>query len=275
MQDCKLVAEIGINHNGDLEIAKKLIDVASLSGCQYVKFQKRDINLVYTKEELNRYRESPWGTTNREQKEGLELSYDDYCKIDEYCKKKKIQWFASAWDVNSVDFLEKFKVPFMKIPSALITNENLLYKVKKTGIPTIISCGMSNKKEIDNCIKILGDQIEYILSCTSSYPTPVEEMNMNRIKTLQKLYGKTKKIGFSNHFYSIQFIILAYILNCKMIEYHITLNRAMYGSDQAASIEPTGAYKIKGFIDTLNKGWGDGKIGCLPSEIKVKEKLRK
>lgn len=275
MKDVLIVSEIGINHNGNLKIAKKLIDVAKKMKCDYVKFQKRDINLVYTEDELKRYRESPWGATNRQQKEGLELSYADYQEIDKYCKSKKIGWFASPWDINSVDFLSQFKVPFMKIPSALITNKELLYKIKETSISTIISCGMSSKKEIDECLNVLGKQVKYILSCTSSYPTPEEDMNMNRIITLQKTYGNDYQIGFSNHYKSFQFILQAYIMKCKMLEFHITLDRSMYGTDQPASIAPAGLYRLKGYLENYEKGWGIGNIECLPSELPIRTKLRK
>ena len=276
MLNCLLVAEIGINHNGDFEIVKKLIDAAYLSGCNFVKFQKRTIDLVYTKEELDKYRESPWGTTNREQKEGLELSLDTYCLIDKYCKDKGIGWFASPWDIESVDFLMQFDLPFIKIPSALITNIPLLEKIKTTEVPVIISCGMSNKKEIDNCLEILGNQVMYILSCTSSYPTPINEINMSRILSLKRYYGiEGYKIGFSNHCSGIPFILQAYLMNCEMIEFHITLDRSMYGTDQSASIEPEGLYKINKYIKAFKEGWGNYSIGCLPSELPIKEKLRK
>lgn len=269
------VGEIGINHNGDIDTAKKLIDVAVEGKCNYVKFQKRDIEIAIPKHLWYTKRETPWGIIDYiDYKKRLELSYKDYQEIDKYCKEKGIGWFASAWDISSVEFLRSFTVPFMKIPSALITNKKLLYKIKETNIPTIISCGMSNKKEVDNCLNILGRQVKYILSCTSSYPTPEEDMNMNRINTLKKIYGDKYKIGFSNHFKSFLFILQAYIMKCEMLEFHITLDWSMFGTDQSASISPTGVYKLMKYITAYEKGWGDGKIECLPSEISVKEKLR-
>ncbi len=270
-----IVSEIGINHNGNMDIVKKLIDLSVEGGCQYVKFQKRDINLVYTKEELDKPRESPWGTTNRQQKEGLEFSYEQYKEIDEYCKTKNIKWFASPWDVNSVKFLEQFNVPFIKIASASITNKELLAEIKRTGIPVIISTGMSSLEEIESLVEYFGGQIKYILSCTSTYPTKPEDMNMSKIQTLQTLYGNDYKIGFSNHSSGLQFIFMAYCLGAEMIEYHITLDRTMYGSDQSASIESSGVLKIKNWLDDYEKSWGDGVIKCLPNEEPIKAKLRK
>ncbi len=268
----KLVAEIGINHNGDLNIAKQLIDVAKLGGCQYVKFQKRTVEDVYTKEELDKYRESPWGTTNREQKNGLEFTKEDYDEIDRYCKEKGIQWFASPWDVKSVDFLAQYDMPFIKVASAMLTNEPMLKAIKNTDIPVIIATGMSSEFEVDRAAKFFGSQMAYILSCTSTYPTKPEDMNMNRIKTLRNRYAD--KVGFSNHSSGISFILMSYVLGAEMIEYHITLDRSMYGSDQSASIEPTGVLKIKDYIETYEKSWGDGKIECLENEKPIRDKLR-
>ncbi len=269
----KLVAEIGINHNGDINIVKQLIDVSKLGNAQYVKFQKRDIDLVYTKEELDKPRESPWGTTNRQQKMGLELNYEQYKEIDIYCKEKGIQWYASPWDVNSVDFLMKFDTPFIKIASAMNTNISLLEKIKSTGKDVIVSTGMTSEKEFENIMGIFKDQIKYVLSCTSTYPTKTEDMNMNRIKTLKGNYNY--KIGFSNHSAGIIHIIQAAVMRAEMIEYHITLDRSMYGSDQASSIEVPGILKIKQYIESIEKSWGNGRIECLPNEEIIRSKLRK
>lgn len=269
-----LIAEIGINANGDINLAKKMIDMAVEGGCQYVKFQKRTIDKVYTKEELDKPRESPWGKTNRDQKNGLEFGKEQYDIINSYCKEKGIQWFASPWDCDSVDFLMQYDIPFIKIASASLTDKELLQKIKETNKPVIISTGMSSNEEVEYAVNLFQDQLKYILSCTSTYPTKDEDMNMNRIKTLQKIYPDYK-IGFSNHSSGIAFIILAYALGCSMLEFHITLDRSMYGSDQSASIEKAGLMKIKDWIEAYEKSWGDGEIKCLDSEIPVKNKLRK
>jgi len=273
--DTILVADCGINHNGDVEIAKKLIDIAKAGGCQYVKFQKRTIDAVYTKDELDAPRESPWGKTFRAQKEGLELSKEAYVEIDQYCKQQGIGWFASPWDEASVDFLMEFDVPFMKVAAACITNIPLLRKIKSTGKPVILSAGMCSLDELNIALDILGENCQYILSCTSTYPTKVEDMNMKKIKNLQYMFGSVKKIGFSNHSSGILFIAMAGILGAKMIEFHITLDRSMYGSDQAASIEQPGVMKIRDYIQDVEKSWGDGEIECLPAELPVRKKLTK
>jgi len=275
-----LVAEIGINHNGDEENIKQLIDIAILGGCQYVKFQKRTIEEVYSEEELNTYRESPWGNTNRQQKIGLELQKEQYDNIDKYCKEKNIGWFASPWDKKSVDFLMQYNPEYIKVASALVTNIELLEHIKSsisgTSTKIILACGMTTKEELDSAIDVLGkDTIDYILSCTSSYPTPIKDMNMKRIETLKKEYGENFKIGFSNHSSGIAFILMSYCLGAEMIEYHVTLDRTMYGSDQASSIEAPGAIKIRKYLTSYEDSWGDGILGCTQSEVEVKKKLRK
>jgi N-acetylneuraminate synthase len=273
MNRCKLTAEIGINHNGNIDIAKKLIDMACFAGCDYVKFQKRTINLVYTEEELNKPRESPWGDTFYDQKYGLEFGKERYDIIDKYCKEKNIDWFASPWDPLSVKFLVEYNLPYIKIPSAKITDFEVLYAVKETDIPVIISTGMSTKKEVDNCVNFLGDQIEYILACTSTYPTKEEEMNMSFIPTLKREYPKYK-IGFSNHSPGIIYCAVAAALGAEMIEFHITIDRSMYGTDQASSIETEGVLKIVKYVRNLEKAMGDGHWHVFPSEEAIKKKLR-
>jgi len=270
----KIVAEIGINHHGSVEMAKKMIDVASKYGCHYVKFQKREVPLVYTKEELEKPRESKWGKTTREQKMGLELGRVEYDEIDSYCKSKNIQWYASPWDPLSVDFLMKYNPPYMKIPSALITNFELLAAVKISGIPTIISTGMSTKDEVDDCLNFMGNQVEYVLACCSTYPTSDEEMNLRFIQTLIKEYGHKYKIGFSNHNPGTYYCTVAPALGAQMVEFHITLNRASEGSDQAASIEETGVRIITSHIRDLEIAMGTGEWWVRDSEIPIKKKLR-
>jgi len=279
-----LVAEIGINHNGDLSIAKRLIINSKAAGCDYVKFQKRTIEDVYTKEELDQFRESPWGTTNRDQKYGLEFEKEQYDEIDKFCKEQDIGWFGSPWDIKSVDFLMQYDPEYIKIASALITDVELLMHVKKlvsnTRTKVIISTGMSNEKEIVKCVDILGDDIEYILSCVSTYPTRPKEMNMLKIRTLKNLFGANSfnykyKIGFSNHSPSLQFVFMGYFMGAEMIEYHITLDRSLYGSDQSSSIEFGGMLKINDWIKDYEIAYGDSVICCIDSELPIRKKLRK
>ncbi|GAG08598.1 unnamed protein product, partial [marine sediment metagenome] len=257
MEPVKVVAEIGINHNGSVKIAKEMIRVAKEAGCDFVKFQKRDIYLVYTKEELDKYRESPWGTTNRDQKTGLEFEVE-YDEIDRYCKEKGIRWFASPWDCNSVEFLEKYNLSYTKIASPCVTDIVLLNAIKKTKRPVILSTGMSTKKEVDDAINILGDQIEYLLACTSTYPTTDDEMNLKFIERLKVEYPQYK-VGFSNHSPGIIYLCAAAAIGAKMLEFHITLDRSMYGSDQAASIEVSGIQKVVKHVRNIEKAMGTGK----------------
>lgn len=267
-----LVAEIGINHNGSIGIAKELIDVAKLAKCQYVKFQKRTIDVVYSKEELDKYRESPWGTTNRQQKEGLELSQDNYEEIDRHCKSRDMEWFASPWDPLSVDFLVPFNPPYMKIPSAKMMDMDLLSAVRDTNLPVIVSTGMLDKEDLDRALGILGKNVEYILACTSTYPSKSTDMHMSRIKYLKQTYPMYK-IGFSNHSPGLTFITMAATLGAEMIEYHVTLDRAMYGSDQSASIEVPGMLRIAKEIADIEISWGDPSLHCLENEKPIRKKL--
>jgi len=269
-----LVGEIGINHNGSMKLIEQLVDIAKIADLDYVKFQKRDIDSVYTQEYLAGPRQSPWGTTQRDQKEGLELSYEEYIRIDEYSKKSDLGWFASPWDPISVEFINKLDSRFIKIASASITDFEILEAVKQTNKPVIISTGMSTKIEVDNCVSYLDNQIEYILACTSTYPTKNEDMNLNFIKTLKKGYPKYK-IGFSNHNSGIQFCLASAILGAEMIEFHMTLDRAMYGSDQAASIETKGVLTIGKHVRAIEEAMGTGKWVVTPEEEQIKKKLRK
>ncbi len=276
MNNIIIVAEIGINHNGDMDLAKKMIDVANLAELDYVKFQKRDINSVYTKEFLDSSRESPWGTTQGEQKRGIEFGTLDYTKINSYVKKKDHLkgWFASPWDVKSVAFLNQFDVPYIKVASASITDYELLTAIKESDIPVIISVGMSTKIEVDSCLNLLGNQVEYILACKSTYPTKNEDVNLRFINTLRLEYPRYR-IGFSNHSSGIQMCLAASVLGAEMIEFHTTLDRSMYGSDQSASIETTGVLKIGKHIRSLEQAMGTGNWTITPEEEKIREKLRK
>jgi N-acetylneuraminate synthase len=261
----EIVAEIGINASGSLDIAKKLIDVAHAAGCDYVKFQKRTIDLVYSKEELESKRESPWGTTFADQKYGLEFSEYEYGKINAYCHEKGMKWFASPWDWLSLKMLNKFPdCCFIKIPSALITNDKLLKECQESEKKVILSTGMSTMPIIDHAIDVLGkNNIYCIMACTSTYPSKPEEQNLNCVMTYQKAYPWAK-IGFSNHNPGIIFMPIAVALGAEMIEFHITLDRASYGSDQAASIEPSGVHHM-----------GDGIKRIYDSEMSIIKKLRR
>jgi len=269
----EVVCEIGINANGDLAIAKKLIDVAASAGCNFVKFQKRTIDLVYSKEELDKPRESPWGTTTREQKLGLEFE-DEYLDIDEYCKGK-IKWFASPWDVEAAHFLSVFETPFIKIPSALITNHELLKSCRMFSQKIILSTGMSTLEDVDEAIDILGEGCIYcIMHCTSTYPTSPQEINARCIKTLKERYPWAK-IGFSNHYPGLMAMVLAAAYGAEMLEFHITLDRTFPGSDQAASIEPQGVFKLMEYLKLIEWMNGDGIKTVYKSELPILAKLRR
>jgi N-acetylneuraminate synthase len=272
----EVVAEIGINHNGDIELAKRMIDVAVAAGCDYVKFQKRTIDLVYTKEELLAPRQSPWGTTNGDQKRGLEFNGDQYEELDLYCFGKGIAWFASPWDLESLQFLARFDgCDFIKIPSALLTNEELLEACLDVDKQVILSSGMSDIPMIDNAVRILGkEKIYCIMHCTSTYPSKPEELNLKCIPDFKKRYPWAK-IGFSNHNPGIIYMPIAVALGAEMIEYHITLDRSSYGSDQAASIEPEGTFKLVKYIRGVEKAMGDGVKRIIDSEIPIMKKLRR
>jgi len=267
-----IIAEIGINHNGDIELARQLIKRSAEAGCSAVKFQKRTIDLVYTIDELDRYRESPWGTTNRQQKEGLEFTIEQYKHIEQYTKSLGLDFIVSCWDTNSVDIIEKHcDVKYHKVASALTTDKSFLKRLNEAGKPVILSIGMCTQEEVDAAIDIL-DNVEYVLACTSTYPTKPEEINLLYIKTLQKMYPNLK-IGFSNHYNGLDACVGATALGAQCIEFHVTLDRTMYGSDQPASIE-----NIDGMVDAINKMnimRGDGIKVLYDTELPIAEKLRK
>ncbi len=270
-----IIAEIGINHNGDLNIAKKLIDIAVSAGCNAVKFQKRTIDTVYSKEALDAPRQSPWGKTNREQKYGLEFSLSDYKKIDKYCKDKEIQWFASCWDVNSQKQLRKFNTKFNKVASAMLVHKKLLEEIASEKKYTFISTGMSTMKQIEDAVNIFK---RYkcpfeIMHSHSSYPMDLEEANLKVIQTLKKKF-KTK-VGYSGHETAGYLVcISAVLMGATSIERHITLDRTMYGSDQAASLEPPGIFRLVRDIRLLDVILGDGKKRIWNSEKPAMKKLR-
>ena len=268
-----IIAEIGINHNGDINIAKKLIDMAKEAGCDSVKFQKRDIKSVYTEEELNSDSESPWGKKFIDQKLGLEFEKKEYDEIDNYCRELEIDWFASLWDIDSLNFLLNYEPPVLKIASASITNKDLLIAHRDSMLPIIMSTGMSTPYEIHKAYTILKNNDLAILHTTSTYPCPPEELNLNVIKTLIQQYPNNP-IGYSGHESGLSTSIAAAVLGAKIIERHITLNRAMWGTDQAASLEPIGMQRLVGSINNIITALGDGKKKVYESEISIKEKLR-
>lgn len=269
-----IIAEIGINHNGDTDIAKKLIDVAVDCGCDAVKFQKRTIEVVYTKNILNAPRESPWGKTNREQKLGLEFGFEEYSQLDRYCKLKGIEWFASAWDLQSLAFLRQFHCQYNKIASAMLVDEVLLKAVAAEQKHTFISTGMSEVKQIDRAVEIFREMncpFE-LMHCISTYPMNDEDANLNCIHTLRQRYQCN--VGYSGHETGLAVSYAASALGISSLERHITLDRTMYGSDQAASVEPMGLRMLVGAVRKIEKAMGDGCLGLIEAERPVAEKLR-
>lgn len=269
-----VIAEIGINHNGSLEIAKQLIDVAKDAGADAVKFQKRTIDLVYSKELLDSPRESPWGKTQRAQKERLEFGLEAYREIDRYCREKGIPWFASAWDLESQKFLRQFDCKYNKIASTMLVYEPLLRMVAEEKKHTFISTGMSKQKDIDRAVAIfreMGCPFE-LMHCVSTYPMSDEDANLNRIKTLRERYGCN--VGYSGHEVGLAVSYGAAALGITSLERHITLDRSMYGSDQAASVEPAGFRMLVGAVRKIEQAMGDGSLEMNSKEATIAQKLR-
>ena len=270
-----LIAEIGINHNGDINLAKKLIDIAVQNNFDAVKFQKRDIDLVYSKEILDTPRESPWGNTTREQKYGLEFDKNDYDEIDKYCKSHNIEWFASAWDVNSLKFLDNYNLSYHKIASAMIVDENFLIEVSKRKKHTFISTGMSSTEDIDKAVKIFknNDCSFELMHCISTYPMKIDDANLATIEQLRNKYNC--KVGYSGHENGVVVSLAALMLGITSLERHITLDRTMYGSDQAASLEPKGLNFLSESIDKMLRSIGEPSLGkILDEELPIAKKLR-
>jgi N-acetylneuraminate synthase len=270
-----ITAEIGINHNGDLDIAKKLIDLAAVAGCDAVKFQKRTIEKVYSKKVLDSPRDSPWGTITREQKLGLEFSVNDYKIIDSYCKKKKIPWYVSCWDIDSQIDMRKFNLKYNKVASAMLVHKKLLETIAKEKKHTFISTGMSTMKQINDAITIFKKySCPFELTHShSSYPMTPNEANLKVIQTLQKKFKCD--VGYSGHETGAYLIcISAVVLGATSIERHITLDRAMYGSDQAASLEGPGLFRMVKDIRDMDKILGDGVKRIWDSEKPAMKKLR-
>ena len=269
-----IIAEIGINHNGDMKICKQLIDLALESGCDAVKFQKRDIESVYDKELLDSPRESPWGKTQREQKLGLEFDENQYQEIDKYCKEKNIEWFASAWDLKSQEFLRKFNCKYNKIAPAMLVNEKLLRMVSEEKKHTFISTGLSTMDDIEKAVKIFRDNncpFE-LMHCVSTYPMKDADANLRTIQTLKEKFNCN--VGYSGHESGLTISYAAAALSISSLERHITLDRAMYGSDQAASLAPPGIRKIVPEIRKIEKALGDGIKRVIEDEVPIAKKLR-
>jgi N-acetylneuraminate synthase len=269
-----VIAEIGINHNGDIKIAKELIKLAKRCGCDAVKFQKRTIDIVYSKDELDKPRESPWGKTQREQKIGLEFGKREYDEINRFCNEQNIIWFASAWDIESLVFLDQYNLKFNKIASAMITHAEFLKEVAKRKKYTFISTGMSDYKTIDKAIEIFkNSKCEFELMHTvSAYPCPEDQLNLHLIKEIKKRYNC--KVGYSGHENSVSPSIFAACFGASSIERHITLDRSMYGSDQSASVEERGLKELIQILAKIPKTYGSTDKKIFDIEKEVAKKLR-
>lgn len=270
-----IIAEIGINHNGQVDIAKKLILNAKNAGFDSVKFQKRTIDLVYSKEALSQERESPWGTTQRQQKEGLEFNFNEYKAIDDYCKELEIEWFASAWDLESIKFLDQFQCKYQKIASAMIVDKVFLTETAKRKKHTFISTGMSSIKDIERAVNIFreNDCSFELMHCISTYPMKPEDANLNTIPALKEKFNCN--VGYSGHENGVVISLAACFYGLSSLERHITLDRTMYGSDQAASLEFVGMKNLTSSLDKISLAIGENKIGNITDEEKIiAKKLR-
>ena len=268
-----IVGEIGINHNGNLAIAKNLISVAKNAGCDAVKFQKRTVEIVYTAEELAKYRETPFGKTNGDLKRGLEFGIEQYRKIDEYCREIEIPWFASCWDEPSVDFIAQFDVPCFKIASASLTDDALLRHTRAAGKPILLSTGMSTIEEINHAVDVLGSNDLAVIHATSTYPSDYHEIDLRVIPEFRTRYGVP--VGYSGHETGIATSVAAVALGACMVERHITLERSMWGSDQAASLGPSGLSRLVRDIRLVEMALGSNTKRVFNSEIPVMKKLRR
>ena len=277
-KDIYVIAEIGINHNGDLSIAKKLIDIAKVAGCDVVKFQKRNPDVCVPEHQKTVMRDTPWGRMSYlDYKYKVEFNQIEYDEIDAYCKNNEIKWTASPWDLDSLDFLNQYDIPFIKIPSALLTDLELIRESTKTGKKIIISTGMSTIDEIDNAvnaIKEVNEEASYaILHCNSTYPAPNNELNLKCIETLKNKYKC--EVGYSGHEFGLTTTIASICLGATIIERHITLDRTMWGTDQMCSVEPQGLIKLVRGIKELNDAIGDGIKVVTETEKPIRDKLRK
>jgi len=278
------IAEIGINHNGDMDIAKRLIDIASAAGCDSVKFQKRNPDVCVPEDEKSKIRETPWGKmTYLDYKYKVEFGKEEYDEIDVYCKERKIDWSASPWDLDSLEFLMQYDIPYIKIPSAMLTNDELLIAARDTDKKVILSTGMSTRDEIDHAVVLLKSKIVVepyyeragnfvLLHCNSTYPAPIDELNLSTIKTLKERYNC--EVGYSGHEFRLSTSVAATYLGASVIERHVTLDRSMWGSDQLSSVEPQGLFKLMSGIRELEQARGDGVIGVTESEKLMRKHLR-
>lgn len=270
-----IIAEIGINHNGSLDTAKRLIDIAAVSGCDAVKFQKRNPDVCVPEHQKGVMRETPWGTmTYLEYKYRMEFGKEEYDEIDSYCKEKGIAWSASPWDMDSLDFLSQYDIPFIKVPSAMITNEELMRGCARTGMKVIFSSGMSTLEETDQAVDWMEDEgAEFaLLHCNSTYPAPLEDLNLYCIKTLQERYNC--EVGYSGHEFRLGTTVASVYLGATILERHITLDRTMWGSDHLASVEPQGLIKLVKGVRELEIALGDGVKRVTAGELPVRKKLR-
>jgi N-acetylneuraminate synthase len=268
-----VIAEIGINHNGDLNVAKRLIDIAAAAGCDAVKFQKRTPELCTPPEMRTRMRETPWGYISyMDYRYKVEFGLDQYKVIDAYCRDKGIQWFASVWDTESIEFLKKFDTPCIKIPSASLTNKELLQACKASGIPLMLSTGASSQEAIDAAVALVGTENLLLAHATSTYPCPLNQLNLRMIETLEAKFACP--IGYSGHETGLATTIAAVALGATFIERHVTLDRAMWGSDQSASVEPGGLLRLLKDIRSVEQSLGDGKKVVYEDEKKAMERLR-
>ncbi|MCS3830031.1 N-acetylneuraminate synthase [Salinibacter ruber] len=269
-----IIGEIGINHNGDLDKAKDLIDVASDAGCDAVKFQKRNPDVCVPEEQKDVMRETPWGRMKYiDYKYQIEFGWEEFEEIDAYCREREIHWFASCWDKDSVEFMEAFDPVCYKIASASLTDDQLIQKMDASGRPMIMSTGMSTMEEIEHAVSLLDDQRLLIAHCTSTYPCDPDQLNLRMIETLREKFDSP--IGYSGHEVGLQTTLAAVALGACFVERHITLDRAMWGSDQAASVEPKGLEKLVRDIRVIEEAMGDGTKKVYEDEIPMRDKLRK
>tara|TARA_Y100000592_G_scaffold47176_1_gene74944 strand:+ start:9036 stop:9866 length:831 start_codon:yes stop_codon:yes gene_type:complete len=270
-----IIAEIGINHNGSLETAKRLIDIAAVAGCDAVKFQKRNPDVCVPDHQKDIPRDTPWGTMSYiDYKHRMEFDQDEYDEIDKYCKEKNIEWSASPWDMDSLEFLLQYNIPFIKIPSAMITNEELMRESAKSGKEVIFSTGMSTLEETDQAVAWMREEgADFsLLHCNSTYPAPLEDLNLRCIETLRERYNC--EVGYSGHEFRLGTTVASVYLGATIIERHITLDRTMWGSDHLASVEPQGLIKLVKGIRELEIALGDGHKRVTDGELPVRKKLR-
>ena len=270
-----VIAEVGINHNGDIEIAKKMIDAAVHARADAVKFQKRTPDVATPPEQQNQMRETPWGYISYlDYRYRVEFNEDQYCEIDKYCREKGITWLVSVWDQPSVDFMEKFDTPAYKIPSASLTDTKLIRKARATGRPLILSTGMSTMEQIRKAVEVAGEDNLVLMHCTSTYPCEPEELNLKMVETLRREFPIIP-IGYSGHEVGLVPTAVAVALGACMVERHLTLDRAMWGSDQAASVEPWGFETLVKYIRVTERSIGDGVKKVYDSEQSSLKRLRR